>query len=268
MDRGDGEHRLLFRVAFAAHERLQRRYDLRGDGDRVDALCGRAAVAAAAMHGDCKAHLRRHCAAGLHGNRSHRERPHKRANMLSEHRPDMRRFQHAVLHEPFRDAAQLLACLEDQPHRPGKPARAPGKQLRRAKEHRRVRIVPAGVHVPVFRRIGKPRFLPHVQSIHVRAQSDTFALLRARDHRRNAAVLRIGRVAGNAHLLQFLPHKRGGLRQDPARLRHPVQRAVPGNDLRRKRLRFLEEFLPGERSFHMHTVPFPISANKHLQSCK
>ena len=120
-----------------------------------------------------------------------------------------------------------------------------------------MRIVAAGMHVPVLRRIREACFLRNVQRIHIRTQRNAYAIP-AGDDGGNAAVLFIRSIAAYAHAFERLPHKRGGLRQNPARFGHPVQSAIPCGYLRRERARLLKQF------FHFYSVFLPVRWRFHL----
>ncbi len=133
-------------------------------------------------------------------------------------------FEDAVLDHRGRALAVLFGGLEDQLHRPGQFVAAVRKDLRRPQQYRRVRVVPAGVHVPVGRREWEAGVLEHVEGVVVGSDAEHFVGILPFDQRHDAVFAVPVAYLVHAHLLQFLDDE--PFRDGRCRSRVPASRGA------------------------------------------
>ena len=226
---GHAHHAGIKRIDLAGDEHLNAVVDLDAGSQGVDARMGRGDV-----HG---------LAAERHGERDGRGICHARIgrnDMRFIHTVDVAHddavdvLHHAMLaHRPRAAGAALLARLEEQLHPAGQLIADGVKRLRRADEHRRVRIMAAGVHhACVF---GAIRLIVVIlrnrQRVHIRVDADGERRLLRIDRRDNriSAIL-VGSI-GDAGGVQLAPHERRRPVKIPAKFRIHVQLASDANEL-------------------------------------
>ena len=141
--------------------------------------------------------------------------------MQRQRRARLRRIQNARFEHGLRARKALLVGLEDELHRAVQLRLVRAQKFRRAQQHGRVHIVPAGVHISVFRAEGKVGLLRHLERVHVCAQQHAAPRVFSRDLRDHAAAKSARRIA---HLAQALLDKSHCLRQFRSHLRRAVDR--------------------------------------------
>ena len=156
-----------------------------------------------------------------------------RPDVQGEEGVHMRVLQDPVRDHPRRPARgiELLRGLEDELHVPPQPIPQLGQDAGRAQKHRRVGVVPAGVHHAVhLGGVGQPRLLAHRQGVHIRPQGDGPPIASSAPQQPDDTMS----ADPGAHLQpqarQNLRHKGRRPLLLPAQLRLPMNPAAPLHD--------------------------------------
>lgn len=154
----------------------------------------------------------------------------------------------------------FLAGLENQFDRAVQAGGVLLKDFRRAQQHRRVGVVPAGVHTAVGRGKGSPVSSTMARAFQIGAQGEDLSRLLPLDQA-DDAVFADALSIGNPQFVQFAAQIRLGLRRIDARLRNPVQGATPLDEAALQSLRFLFDLVQHLRqpicASSARSEPFP-----------
>ena len=214
------------RCALTADQFLQGQVDVDADIDRVDAYIWRGAVAAFAFDLDFKAEHRGHGfdAGGDDAGGDLRRDVH------GEGRFNLWIFQNSLFDTGLTARKDFFSRLEQQLDWSAQLTLAFLEQLGGAQQDSGVQVVAASVHLAgVAGGKGQAGFLLNWQRVHVAAQHEALAFLRAKLCQYARAVDDGG--VGDAHLVQLLLYKGAGLRQLQSQFRVLMDGSSPGYQL-------------------------------------
>ncbi len=224
MDVANADDDLLHRIDVPGDDRLERRPDLHRDLDRVDGAVGHRAVTSLALDPDLE-HVRRRLDRAA-GNPDRSDR-HVGQQVLTEDRVNVRILQHARLDHRLRaTAVRLFRGLEEQFDVARELVPPLHQQPRDAQEHRRVPVMPTGVHDALgLRLVVDVVLFVNRQRIHVSAEQDRLArtLRRPANEPGDAGLRDAGADVFDAKRFQPLADELGRLRFLETQLRVLVQ---------------------------------------------
>ena len=257
-----GKHGSCPHAHFPCAKPLQSHSRVAGGEQSIPAVLRRGTVATLAVYVYFKIICRRR------GNTVRRHHDFARADVFSrknvEHQRRLHPFQNACLHHILRALQRFLRRLEHKHNLAAKLVFVHFQKLRRAKQHRRVHIVPTGVHIPVFRGKRQLCFLFYGQSVHVCTQKHTRALFFAANSGYHTGFPASFRLITQRY--QHFPYLLCRMRQVKAHLRVRVDIAAYFGKIACRRPRFREQifirhkitsrlFLPKKRESTRFSAP-------------
>ena len=144
--------------------------------------------------------------------------------------------QHTGGQHGLRAGKALLIRLEHQTHRACQFLPVLLQKPCRPQQHSGMKVVAAGVHIPVFGAEVQRRFLPDSQGVHIRPQQDAPPGFLTGNLRRHAPCQHPGRIAQCFQPPLYIGRR---LRQFRSGFRIPVQRPAIRKNLRLHDFRFL-----------------------------
>jgi hypothetical protein len=169
MDLRDADNKRLLRIDGATDDPLHRLHEGTGRQNGIVAKLRHGRVRARAFERQFEI-----VDGGHHGPDAYRDRPKSDARPIVNrvHRLDREAREDALLDHAHASALVFLCGLEYEIDRSVERSRL-AEQLRRAKQHRRVAVMTAGMHdARLFRRVGKPRLLHDRKRVELGSQAD------------------------------------------------------------------------------------------------